>query len=95
MPAVVITILSFIAKYVVVLMVVKIASLVVFTTIGAVLIDTLLDTAMGYLGDAGQYLWFVQLAGFNVGLSAIGSAFVLRGMFKNWSLGPSALITGG
>lgn len=95
MPAVILSLLSFIAKYVVVLMVVKIASLVVFTTIGAVLINTLLDTAMGYLGDSGQYLWFVKLAGFDVGLSAIGSAFVLRGLFKNWSFGPSALITGG
>ncbi|ATJ83699.1 DUF2523 family protein [Halomonas beimenensis] len=95
MPAVLITILSFIAKYLVVLAIVKVASLVVFTTIGAVLIDQILDTAMDYLGDSGQYLWFVQLAGFDVGLSAIGSAFILRGMFKNWSLGPSALITGG
>lgn len=95
MPSVLITILSFIAKYLIVLAVVKVASLVVFTTIGAVLISGLLDTAMDYMGDAAQYLWFVQLAGVDVGLSAIGSAFLLRGMFKNWAMSPSSIITGG
>ncbi|MBD3896596.1 DUF2523 domain-containing protein [Halomonas sp. ML-15] len=95
MPAVIVTILAAFAKFFIAVMVAKIATFLVFTTISTVLIRNLMDAAMNHLGSVGEFLWFAQLAGIDVALSAIGSAFLLRAAFRAWSVGPSAIITGG
>ncbi len=95
MPAILVTILSGFATFLVGSLMARIAGLVVFTTIGTVLINGLLSQASSYLGQSGQALWFIQLAGFDVGLSSIGAALMLRATMNAWSLKPSAAITGG
>ncbi|GEK74650.1 MULTISPECIES: hypothetical protein [Halomonas] len=95
MPAILVSILSGFATYLVSSLIARVAGLVVFTTIGTALINGLLSQASSYLGQSGQVLWFVQLAGFNVGLSSIGAALMLRATMNAWSLKPSAAITGG
>ncbi|ATJ81422.1 hypothetical protein ACFPTY_00465 [Halomonas beimenensis] len=95
MPAILVSILSGFATFLVGSLMARVAGLVVFTTIGAVVISGLLSQASSFLGQSGQVLWFIQLAGFDVGLSSIGSALLLRATMNAWSLKPSAAITGG
>ncbi|MCH4564358.1 DUF2523 domain-containing protein [Halomonas sp. EGI 63088] len=95
MAAVLVTVLTFFSKFLIAVLIAKVASFVVFTTISTILIRNLMDAAINNLGSVGEALWFIQLAGFDVALSALGSAFLLRAAFRSWSLGPSSLITGG
>lgn len=95
MPAILVTILTGFSTFLVGSLLARIASLVVFTTIGIGLITGILSQASSHFGAAGQALWFIQLAGFDVGLSSIGSALLLRATMNAWSLKPSGAITGG
>ena len=94
MPALLVTVLSGFATFLVSSLLARVAALVVFTTIGATLITGLLSQASSFMGQSGQYLWFIQLAGFDVALSSIGSALLLRATIQAWSLKPSSVITG-
>ncbi|MDC8803121.1 hypothetical protein PRZ61_06660 [Halomonas pacifica] len=95
MPAIIVTILAAFAKFMIAVAIAKIAGFLVFTTISTVLIRSIMDSAVNHLGSAGEFLWFAQLAGMDVAISAIGSAFLLRAAFRSWSIGPSSMITGG
>ena len=95
MGALLVSVLSGFSTFLVGSLVARVASLVVFSTIGSALIGTLLDQAVGEIAGAGQVLWFVQLLGIDSGLSAIGAALMLRATMKAWSLKPGAAITGG
>lgn len=95
MPAILVSILSGFGTYLVGSLIARVASLVVFTTIGLTLISGLLSQASSFLGSSAEVLWFIQLAGFDVGLSSIGSALLLRATMNAWSLKPSSVITGG
>ncbi|QJQ96261.1 MULTISPECIES: hypothetical protein [Halomonadaceae] len=95
MPAILVTILTGFSTFLVGSLIARVASLVVFTTIGAVLITGILNQARTYLGSVGEALWFIQLAGFDIGLSSLGSALLLRATMNAWSMSPGAAITGG
>lgn len=94
MPALLVTILSGFSTFLVGSLIARVASLVVFTTIGVTLITGLLNTAVANIGG-NQYIWFAQLCGLDIALSTIGSALILRATMNAWSLKPSSAITGG
>ncbi|KFF49980.1 DUF2523 family protein [Salinicola sp. DM10] len=95
MWTILVSILTRFGTYLVGSMLMRISSLVVFTTIGSAMISGLLNQVSSYLSGVGQFLWFMELAGFPVALSAIGSALLLRATMNAWSLKPGAAITGG
>lgn len=95
MPAILVTILTGFSTFLVGSIFAKVASLIVFTTIGAVLITGILSQVSSHLGQVGQALWFIQLAGFDIALSSIGSALMLRATMNAWSMRPGSSITGG
>lgn len=95
MPAILVTILSGFGTYLVSSLLARLASLVVFTTIGTVLVTGLLNSAVNQMGQAGDVLFIAQLAGMGQGLSTVGAALLLRATMNAWSLKPSAAITGG
>lgn len=95
MPAILVTILSGFSTFLIGSLVARVASLVIFTTIGSVLITGLLSQAANHLSAASNVLWFSQLAGFDVALSSIGSALILRATMNAWSMRPGSAITGG
>lgn len=95
MPTIIVSILTGFSTFLIGSMMARIATLVVFTTIGATMITGLLNSAATRLGESGSYLWFIQLSGFDIALSTIGSALLLRATMNAWSLKPGAAITGG
>lgn len=95
MPAILVSILSGFATFLVGSVTARVASLVVFSTVGLTLVNGLLDTAMNNIASAGTAIFMVQLAGIGEGFSLIGSALILRATINAWSIRPSAAITGG
>ncbi|MFC0267941.1 DUF2523 domain-containing protein [Kushneria aurantia] len=95
MWTILISILTRFGTYMVSSLLVRVSSLVVFTTIGSTLISSLLNRFTSELSGVGQFLWFMELAGFPVALSSIGSALLLRATMNAWSLKPGSAITGG
>lgn len=95
MPAILVTILSGFSTFLISSFIARVASLVVFTTIGSVMITGLLSQASIHFAAASTVLWFSQLAGFDVALSSIGSALILRSTMNAWSMRPGSSITGG
>lgn len=95
MPAILVTILTGFSTFLVSSLIARIASLVIFTTIGSVLITGLLNQISSHFAAAGTALWFAQLAGLDIAMSSIGSALLLRATMNAWSMSPGAAITGG
>lgn len=96
MGAIIVSALSGFATYLIGSMVARVASLVAFTTIATPLLTGLLDQAVESIGSANaEMIWFLSLSGFDVGLSAIGGALLLRASINAFSIKPGAMITGG
>lgn len=89
------SVLTCFGTYLVQSLIIRVSSLVVFTTVGSVMISGLLNQVSTYLSGVGQFLWYMELAGFPVALSSIGSALLLRATMNAWSLKPGSAITGG
>jgi len=95
MPALLVTVLTSFGTFLTTSLLARLASLVVFSTIGMATINGILSSAMGSLGAAGDALFIAALAGVGEGFSLIGSALLLRATINAWSVRPSSAITGG
>lgn len=95
MPALLVTVLTGFATFLTTSLFARVASLVVFSSVGMVAINGLLSSAMTNLGSAGDAMFIAQLAGIGEGFSLIGSALLLRATINAWSVRPSSAITGG
>lgn len=95
MPALLVTVLTGFATFLTTSILARVASLVVFSTIGMVTINTMLSSAMGYFGSLGTVGFFVQLMGLGEGMSLLGAALLLRATISAWSMRPGSAITGG
>lgn len=95
MPALLVTVLTGFGTFLTTSLLARIASLLVFSTVGMTAINGLLSAAMGNLGAGGDALFIAQLAGIGEGFSLIGSALLLRATINAWSVRPSSAITGG
>lgn len=95
MPALLVTVLTGFGTFLTTSLLARIASLLVFSTVGMTAINGLLSGAMSDLGGAGDAMFIAQLAGIGEGFSLIGSALLLRATMNAWSVRPSSSITGG
>lgn len=95
MPALLVTILTGFGTFLTTSLLARVASLVVFSTIGMVTINTMLDSAMSHIDGLGTVGFFVRLIGVGEGFSMIGAALLLKATISAWSMRPGAAITGG
>ena len=95
MPAMLVTVLTGFATFMSASLFARIASLVVFSTIGMVTINAMLSTAMTHFNALDTVGFFVRLMGLGEGLSMLGAALLLRATISAWSMRPGAAITGG